>query len=124
MFIQLVLSPNSSLPCKRTEHAAGHDIAACENAIIAPGERKLINTGVTLKMSPGFYGKIEELSGIAIKYGVITVGGVIDSDYCGEIKVVLINNGNEQFYVKKGDCIAQLIIHAHWTGSFETVTFL
>lgn len=105
------------LPGYETEGAAGVDLyAAVDNSqgeIIKPGERKLIPTGVKIKLEADCEGQIRPRSGLAIKNGVtlLNTPGTIDFDYRGEIKVIMINLGSENFEVKRGMRIAQLIVN-------------
>lgn len=84
-----------------------------EDVVIMPGERRLIPTGISIAIPEGFEGQIRPRSGLAIKngIGILNGPGTIDSDYRGEIFIILINLGNEPFKVKNGDRIAQLVIN-------------
>lgn len=101
-------------PSYETEGSAGMDIKAYidEPIVLKPGERKLIPTGLFMEFEPGYEVQIRARSGLAVKYGIGLVNGVgtIDSDYRGEIKVALINLGQEAFVVKNGERIAQMVI--------------
>lgn len=120
--ILLELSPNASLPSLGSHGSAGLDLAASEACSLNPGERRAVSTGVKMALPLGTYGKIEGRSGLAIRNGIIIGGGVIDSDYTGEIKVILINTGNQPFVVNKGDRIAQLIVQQYMLNpQFERV---
>jgi dUTP pyrophosphatase len=103
------------LPSYMTKQAAGMDLcAAVEREItILPGERKLIPTGLTVALPDGFEAEIRPRSGLALKHGVTLVNspGTIDADYRGEIKLILINHGQGTFMVKRGDRIAQMVVH-------------
>lgn len=109
-------SLSGEIPKYETKFSAGLDLKAYlpENneIILDPGERGLINTGLYMELPPGFEAQVRARSGIAIKYGVGLVNGIgtIDADYRGEIKIPLINWGNEKFKIKNGDRIAQLVI--------------
>jgi dUTP pyrophosphatase len=87
------------------------DLRAAEGAEIAPGERAVIGAGVRLEIPKGYEGQVRPRSGLAANHGVTVLNspGTIDSDYRGEISVVLINLGKENFTVRKGDRIAQII---------------
>lgn len=123
--ILLELSSNASLPSSGSHGSAGLDLAASEACSLNPGERRAVSTGVKMALPLGTYGKIEGRSGLAIRNGIIIGGGVIDSDYTGEIKVILINTGNQPFVINKGDRIAQLIIQQHMLNpQFEKVESL
>ena len=100
-------------------------MAASEACSLNPGERRAVSTGVAMALPLGTYGKIEGRSGLAIRKGIVIGGGVIDSDYTGEIKVILINTGTQSFVVNKGDRIAQLIIQQYMLQpQFDIVTEL
>lgn len=98
------------IPQRQTSNSAGYDLHAYESLIIPPGGRRLISTGLRFAIPEGFYGQISSRSGLAFKNGVISIAGVIDSDYRGIVGVLLYNTSNSNFEVKKGDRIAQLII--------------
>jgi dUTP pyrophosphatase len=104
-----------TLPRYMTEHSAGMDIyAAVEtDEIIFPGQRKIIPTGIAIALPEGYEAEIRPRSGLAIKNGVTLVNspGTIDADYRGEIGIILINHGEEPFAIRRGDRIAQMIIH-------------
>lgn len=105
-----------ALPAYQSEHAAGLDLfaAVAEQAplTLAPGERALVPTGLTIALPAGFEGQVRPRSGLALKHGITVLNspGTIDADYRGEVSVVLINHGAEPFVVRRGDRIAQLII--------------
>jgi dUTP pyrophosphatase len=102
------------LPAYETEHAAGMDIRAALEAdmIIPPGERALVPTGMQIAIPVGFEAQIRPRSGLAIRNGITMLNspGTIDADYRGEVKVIVINHGNEDFTVRHGDRIAQMIV--------------
>jgi dUTP pyrophosphatase len=110
------------LPQYATSASSGMDLCAFIDApvILAPLERAMIPTGIYLGIPDGFEAEIRPRSGIAHKFGVTLVNtpGTIDADYRGEVKVLLINLGNEPFTVKNGDRIAQMVFRtvaiAHW----------
>jgi len=97
-----------------TKGSSGMDLFASldEEVTLQPGERKMIPTGISLAIPEGFEGQIRPRSGLAIQRGItiLNAPGTIDSDYRGEIKVLLINLGNEPYTVKNRDRIAQLVI--------------
>ena len=101
-----------SLPKYQTPGSAAVDLHAAvkENIVLKPGERKLIPTGLCTEFAHGFVGEITPRSGLALKHGISIVNspGILDSDYRDEIGVILINLGNEDFVVKRGDRIGQL----------------
>ncbi|HET6386434.1 MAG TPA: dUTP diphosphatase [Armatimonadota bacterium] len=110
------------LPAYATAGAAGMDLyaAVAETVIIAPGERRLISTGIRIAVPPGYDAQVRPRSGHALRHGVTLVNspGTIDADYRGPVQVILINHGQEPFRVNRGDRIAQLVIapvvHAEW----------
>lgn len=111
------------LPSRHSEQAAGLDLMAAtpegESVILGPGERALIATGFAVELPPGFEGQIRPRSGLALKEGVTVLNapGTIDSDYRGEMKVLLINLGDKPFVVTRGARIAQLVV-----SRFEPIT--
>ena len=102
------------LPAYETEGAAGLDLRAAigESFSLAPGERALVPTGLAMQLPVGFEGQVRPRSGLAVKHGVTVLNapGTVDSDYRGEVKVPLINLGQEPFAIARGDRIAQMVI--------------
>jgi len=102
------------LPFYATPGAAGMDLlyAGYEEVVLKPFERKLLPTGIAIELPEGYEAQVRPRSGLAIKHGitVLNTPGTIDSDYRGEIKVILINLGNEDFVIRRGDRIAQLVV--------------
>jgi len=102
------------LPIYATEGSAGMDLFAdvTEDVILKPGEIKLIPTGIAIELPPGYEAQIRPRSGLALNHGITLLNspGTIDSDYRGEIKLILINLGKNDFVVKRGDRIAQMVI--------------
>lgn len=103
-----------SLPSYMTPGSAGMDICASviEPVLIEPGERSLIPTGLRVAVPEGYELQIRPRSGLAVNYGIgiLNAPGTIDSDYRGEIKVILINLGREHYTVRRGDRIAQMVL--------------
>lgn len=101
-----------ALPAYESEHAAGMDLRAAEDAILPPGGRALVATGFAIALPQGFEAQVRPRSGLAAKHGVTVLNtpGTIDADYRGEVKVILINHGVEAFAIKRGDRIAQMIV--------------
>jgi dUTP pyrophosphatase len=106
------LNSDAIIPAYQTKEAAGFDLHSIEDVIINPGERKLIGTGLAFEIEKGYEIQIRPRSGLAYKHGitVLNTPGTIDSDYRGEIKVLLINHAKEAFEIKKGDRIAQAVV--------------
>ncbi|MEM4256878.1 MAG: dUTP diphosphatase [Candidatus Diapherotrites archaeon] len=105
------LSQEAKMPKQEHHDDSGFDIYSAEEVIIKPFERKLVSTGISLEIPKGYEGQIRPKSGLAIKHGISMVNtpGTIDAGYRGEIKVILINLGNEEYKVEKGKKIAQIV---------------
>ena len=101
-----------TLPAYATGGAAGMDVLAAEDVTLAPGERWPVATGIAVAIPHGYEIQVRPRSGLALKYGigVPNTPGTIDSDYRGELKVILINHGQTPFEVRRGDRIAQLVL--------------
>jgi dUTP pyrophosphatase len=99
------------LPERGTKESAGLDLRCVKGFMVKPGERVLVPTGFAWSLPLGSVGMIRPRSGLAVKYGIDVMAGVVDSDYRGEVKVVLINHGDRTFKAKSGDRIAQMVIH-------------
>ena len=103
------------LPAYMTPQAAGMDILAAvgKEVVILPGERVLVPTGIAIALSEGYEAQIRPRSGLALRNGVtlLNAPGTIDADYRGEIGIILINHGQEPFVVRRGDRIAQMVVH-------------
>ena len=119
----LALKAGASLPTYATKGSAGADLCAFidESIIIEVGQRVLIPTGIALELPHGYEAQVRPRSGLAAKAGVTVLNspGTIDSDYRGEITVILINHGSEPFIVQHGERIAQLIIAPVVQASFS-----
>ena len=100
------------LPSYETPGAAGLDLRAAEEATLSPGQRLLMPTGLAIALPDGYEAQVRPRSGLAVKHGVTVLNapGTIDSDYRGEIKVPLINLGQADFVISRGDRIAQMVI--------------
>jgi dUTP pyrophosphatase len=100
------------LPAYATEGAAGMDVLAAEDVVLAPGARHAVATGLAMAIPHGFEIQVRPRSGLALKHGVTVPNtpGTIDSDYRGELKVIMINHGDAAFEVRRGDRIAQLVL--------------
>ncbi|HSD19030.1 MAG TPA: dUTP diphosphatase [Anaeromyxobacter sp.] len=104
--------PPLELPRYETDGAAGLDLRADEPVTLAPGERRLVPTGLALEIPPGHEGQVRPRSGLAVRHGIgmVNAPGTIDSDYRGEVGVVLVNHGQAPVSFARGDRIAQLVI--------------
>lgn len=119
------LSDNAIIPTKGSLFAAGYDLYAAEDALICCSSRKLVKTNISMEITPGYYGRIAPRSGLAYKNGIDVLAGVIDSDYRGDIGVILYNtDSNIDFIVKKGDRIAQIIFEACYNATLNNVESL
>jgi dUTP pyrophosphatase len=112
MVKQLPSFEGLTLPGYATEGAAGMDVQAAEDVTLAPGARHAVATGLALAIPHGFEIQVRPRSGLALRHGITVPNtpGTIDSDYRGELKVILINHGSEPFEVMRGDRIAQLVL--------------
>ena len=100
------------LPAYATEGSAGMDVLAAENVTLKPGARHAVATGLAVAIPPGYEIQIRPRSGLALRQGISVPNapGTVDSDYRGEVKVILINHSDETFTVRRGDRIAQLVL--------------
>jgi dUTP pyrophosphatase len=97
------------LPAYGSAHAVGLDVVAAESLTLAPGARHAVATGIAVAIPHGFEIQIRSRSGTAVRNGITCLTGTIDSDYRGELKVVLVNLGDEPFTISRGERIAQLV---------------
>jgi len=107
------------LPAYETPGSAGMDLRAAvadgDTVILTPGARALVPTGLKIALEPGFEAQVRPRSGLALKHGITCLNspGTIDSDYRGEVGVILINHGQEPFVIRRGERIAQMVIARH-----------
>ena len=115
------LHPDALIPQYQTLGAAGFDLHALEDYKLSAGERVLVKTGLAFELQSGFELQIRPRSGLALKNGVsvLNAPGTIDSDYRGEVGVLLINHSKEDFAIKKGDRIAQGVVARYERVEFE-----
>ena len=117
-----IKSISGILPEYETEGSAGMDVRAYteEDIVIKPGKRVLVPTGLFMEIPKGCEAQIRARSGLAIRNGITMINGIgtIDSDYRGEIKIPLVNLGDESFVIKNGDRIAQMVISRYETVSY------
>lgn len=104
------IHPDAIIPSYAHEGDAGFDLRAVEDFILKPGERNLFKTGLCMEIPEGHFGSIRGRSGLAANHGIDVLGGVIDSGYRGEVGVVLINLGEKEVKISKGDKISQMVI--------------
>lgn len=107
-----LLHAGASLPTYQTKNASGMDLCASQPGAVHVGEVYVVSTGVAVEIPEGYEAQVRPRSGLAAKYGVTVLNapGTIDSDYRGEIKVILVNHGQLPFYINHGARIAQLVI--------------
>ena len=119
-----------TLPAYETALSAGMDLRAAvpegEPMLVAPGQRVLAPTGLTIALPAGYESQVRPRSGLALKHGItcLNTPGTIDADYRGEVKVILINLGQEVFTIKRGERIAQLVIAPVTQGAWKLVDTL
>jgi dUTP pyrophosphatase len=123
LHVAIKAEEGAELPSYRTIGASGADLFAflTQSVCLEPGQRKLIPTGLRLQLPVGFEAQIRPRSGLACDFGVTCLNspGTIDSDYRGELKVLLVNLGNDDIIIKNGDRIAQLVIAPVVIAIFE-----
>ena len=113
-------------PAYATEGAAGLDVVTAQDLSLQPGERLAVPTGFAIEIPPGYEVQVRPRSGLALKHGItcLNTPGTIDSDYRGEVKVILANLGQDVFAVRRGERIAQLVPAPVLRASFEEVAQL
>ncbi|HQS71158.1 MAG: deoxyuridine 5'-triphosphate nucleotidohydrolase [Novosphingobium sp. 28-62-57] len=111
------------LPAYATDGAAGMDVVAAEDLDLAPGARHAVATGLSIAIPAGYEIQVRPRSGLALKHGVTVPNtpGTIDSDYRGELKVIMINLGHESFSIRRGDRVAQLVLAPVTRGTWLEV---
>jgi dUTP pyrophosphatase len=107
-----------------SEAAIGLDLRANSRAVVSSGEVTVVGTGIAIAIPPGYYGRIAPRSGLAVKFGADVLAGVIDSDYRGEIMVLLTAHKPGSFEIKQGDRIAQLILERAERPELQYVSHL
>ena len=121
MFKVKLLSFDAKVPTRATEFSAGLDLSSIEDTIVPANKWIAIPTGISIQIPKDCYARVAPRSGLAFKHGIQVGAGVVDSDYTGEIKVILFNHGSSDFEVKKGDRIAQLIFEKIYNEYFIEV---
>ena len=115
-----LLATNAKAPVRANDCAAGYDLFSLYNYTLYPHQRLLVQTGIVMEIPDGYYGRIAPRSGWALKYGIDTLAGVIDSDYRGEVGVILYNTDKAiPFNIKMGDRIAQIVFEKYYTFDIE-----
>ncbi len=128
MLIKIVNKSDNPLPGYSTELSAGMDIRAFlkEEILLKPLQRALIPTGLYIQLPEGYEAQIRPRSGLALKHGIsiLNTPGTIDADYRGEIGVIIVNLSNDDFVIKSGERICQMVISKHETANWEQVEIL
>lgn len=123
--IKVINKGHQQLPAYATSQSAGMDLRANLEApiVLNPMERKLVSTGLFIALPEGFEAQIRPRSGLALKHGitVLNTPGTIDADYRGEVMVLLVNFSQEEFVIRDGERIAQMVIARHEQGHFVEV---
>ena len=123
--IKIVNRGSQQLPAYATPESAGMDLRAnvAEPVVLRPLERRIIPTGLYMALPPGYEAQVRPRSGLAFKHGITVLNspGTIDSDYRGELGVLLVNLSNDDFTIKAGERIAQMVIARHEQGEFVEV---
>ena len=123
--IKVINKGHQQLPAYATSQSAGMDLRANLEApiVLKPMERKLVSTGLFIALPEGFEAQVRPRSGLALKHGitVLNTPGTIDADYRGEVMVLLVNFSQEEFVIRDGERIAQMVIARHEQGYFVEV---
>lgn len=117
------LHPDAILPRYAHEGDAGMDVFSLENAVLEPGERKTVPTGLSFEVPLGYEIQIRPRSGLALNHGITlsNTPGTLDSGYRGELKIGMINLSKQNYEIKKGERIAQLVLAKHETAEIQEV---
>jgi dUTP pyrophosphatase len=118
-----LLRPGARPPARTRPGDAGFDLSAVEDFALAPGERRVVPTGVAIALPPGLAGLVVPRSGLAARHGISVVNGpgLVDPNYRGELRVILVNLGAERFEGQAGDRIAQLLLVPFWAPELRVV---
>lgn len=126
--IKVINKGHQQLPAYATSQSAGMDLRANLEApiVLKPMERKLVSTGLFIALPEGFEAQVRPRSGLALKHGitVLNTPGTLDADYRGEVMVLLVNFSQEEFVIRDGERIAQMVIARHEQGHFVEVEVL
>lgn len=124
---RLASNPDLPLPERATDGAAGYDVRSADpDFVLAPGERRLVGTGLAFAVPKGFEIQVRPRSGLALRYGLTIPNspGTIDSDYRGELRVIIQNGGSQPVPIARGERIAQLVFARYETPALDEVTSL
>ena len=103
--------PDAIIPSYQSINAAALDLYSLDNITLIPKQKHIFNTKIKMEIPEGYFGSIRDRSGLAANHGIHVLGGVVDSDYRGEVGVILINLGDKEYNISKGERIAQMVIH-------------
>jgi len=117
--VEVKVQGPGALPAYSSPAAAGADLNAAEDLTLGAGEWASVGTGLHVEIPPGHVGLVWPRSGLAVRHGIDTLAGVIDSDYRGEVRVVLVNHGETEFRIEPGDRIGQLLIQRVERAAFS-----
>lgn len=120
-----IYSKSGEIPAYETEGSSGMDLRALtdEPILLKPMERTLVPTGIFLEIPPGYEGQVRARSGLSVRHGITLINGVgtVDSDYRGELKIPIVNLGTEEFEIRSGDRIAQIVFAEYKQLNFDVV---
>jgi dUTP pyrophosphatase len=119
LVLPVLVGAAGALPEYGSDGAAGADLRASESVVIPPGGRAAVPTALRLEIPPGHAGLVWPRSGLAVRHGIDTLAGVVDSDYRGEVRVVLVNHGDQPFAIAVGDRVAQLLVQRVERAAFR-----
>lgn len=123
--VEVVLGPKAKMPTQGTPGSAGFDLSSADDSfILKPEEIKIVSTQLKMSIPNGWYGRICPRSGLALKNGIDVLAGVIDSDYTGDIGVILINLGKKDVVINQFDKIAQIIFQKYEKVNFKQALLL
>lgn len=120
-FLIKKLMPEAIVPARGSDGAAGYDLSSVVDIAVPALGRVAVSTGLAMRVPSGTYGRIAPRSGLAYKYGIDVLAGVIDEDYRNEVLVILYNTSERDYIIKKGDRIAQLVLEKISTPEVEIV---
>lgn len=116
-----LLKPDAKIPAYGRQGDAGLDLVSCEDFTLEPGQRHLFKLGFAMEILEGTVALVWDRGGMATNHGIHSMAGVIDSNYRGEVSVVLLNTSDQAYQIKKGDKIAQMLIQKFTQADFEQV---
>ncbi len=111
------LNPLARIPAQATTGAAGYDLTSVQAGVIYPSQRRMVATGISLAIPDGMVGIIKPRSGLAVKHGIDVLAGVLDSDFRGNVGVLLINHGDAPWQFNAGERVAQLVVVPYYHGA-------